>query len=533
MITRASDIKTYYLEPLWKDVLEAEGVGLLDLQNRKLNTKYEINNMYNALKRMCFFESTDDDIVYRKAFVLDRIGKTHDIDEVERDYEVPAYTFGRKATTLLLKLYESGLSRSVRTEDKETDDKLTELLDQYIADTNIHAMAIEYYKQARASGCAVVSVMHEDLEGRDTIRLMFNSRPSSEFRLVYDNEGKVEKYLFATRRIVDGEEQNVIEIWTDTERYGRDVFGKRFEIEGGNPYGFIPIVVMRDNKRYPYGEGMNDLVNECLTYNYQRFLQEVDSTYAAMNYTLLTNTSVGDGEATGNVDIVTVEGKEPRSRSASNAVRLSPRSVIAIERVQTEDVPPAIDIVSGEPHSVVLMDMADRIKMEALKNEGVSPAVLSDSVPELSGKAMQILDKELLTRREQDSTVFKQYEQELCVVIAKIANIADSAGLPERPELYNIDFVEPYYADQTPTEEYDLAWRMYRDGVISLVDLIQKYNPEITDNESALEFVKTNKSFQKRLAAMGMADLNTIQPAAQDAQNILEGQASDTGTVPA
>ena len=137
------------------------------------------------------------------------------------------------------------------------------------------------------------------------------------------------------------------------------------------------------------------------------------------------------------------------------------------------------------------LDSIDYLIKTCAISYGLPASYLSNKPSERkSGVSRLIENKELSEKRLDDIELFRKYEQQAFQVIKTVFNKHNNTKFSDKSFL-KVDFAEP---QSFSISEQAQSWALLMDyGVIDPVDLIQKLNPDLSEEEAQKKF-ENNKS---------------------------------------
>lgn len=310
--------------------------------------------------------------------------------------------------------------------------------------------------------------------------------------------GKLEIDVFpADLYRVKSSEKNfrqIVELWIPVTTRGTTDFHvwsaeeyRRLDYKGAvikqepNRYGRIPGVFLQFDRSTAdyYGSGLFEIVLATLDNNKLKFLADNNIDFNGFGVWLAVNFG------------------------AASDIRLTPNRVLAVNGVVTgEGAPIEPDLRSVTPSESYLSieETRDARYRRALRDLGL-PASLYDSNPGLvaSGVAMLLERQELLEIRAKDIEVMRKCEQDLCNCIRDIVNADLFLNLPETE--VGVDYAE-FEIVLEPAADFDLKTKKFEYGVMGARDYVTSIsgNDLVTDDKSAIEYIKTNRELFKTLS---------------------------------
>lgn len=139
---------------------------------------------------------------------------------------------------------------------------------------------------------------------------------------------------------------------------------------------------------------------------------------------------------------------------------------------------------------------------------GVSPDNFKLTGDVQSGFALKISKARLLELREQQKKIWRKVEQDIFELTKKTVNLYPEFDNMAEQAKFNIDFGEIEVAED-PSIELDVFQRKIELGVMSLVDVAMKYNPDLKTEDQAIEFLKKNNDLKRKIGdRFGLTNLS-------------------------
>jgi hypothetical protein len=138
---------------------------------------------------------------------------------------------------------------------------------------------------------------------------------------------------------------------------------------------------------------------------------------------------------------------------------------------------------------------------------GVSQDQFKLTASPQSGFALKISKERLLELREMQNKIWRKIENDVFELAKETTNLyPDFKGIAPAAK-FSIDFAE-YEVAEDPIVELDVFQRKIELGVISLIDVVKKYNPDIDSDEKAMEFLKKNNEIKRKIGdRFGLSNL--------------------------
>jgi hypothetical protein len=124
-----------------------------------------------------------------------------------------------------------------------------------------------------------------------------------------------------------------------------------------------------------------------------------------------------------------------------------------------------------------------------------------------SGFALRISKERLLELREMQKKIWRKIEQDVFELTKEASNLYPDIKSIAGSSKFSIDFAD-YQVAEDPIVELDTFQRKIELGVISLVDVVKKYNPDIDSEEKAMEVLKKNNEIKRKIGdRFGLSNL--------------------------
>lgn len=478
---------------LWDSPLRAEGFGRVNSLDRtkEPDVSVEIENLIEYQRLVSFAKTSEYDVDNRERFLIDFVSNVFTEETLEKSI-IPKRSIVPKTLNNVAMLYKQNPERWLAGEkDVHPDDEAYQAIAR---SSGLNATMKRSYYWALCTN--LVMVMPRVTQTKRGPKLDYIVRTPSSFRVLLSDSGDVEKLLYSTE-IYGGEvsPENAVVVWTPDEVYIRDVAGNQKPLAGNegmvNPYGRIPAVFIQleEDESSIYTGGAWDLTEAALRVNFYELLLQDDLMMDAMGVWLAKNMSLSESSV------------------------LSPRKVYAYESIQDvegADIPPELANISGTPNAQLIYDMMSALAKDAAINEGISPAMLETQVRELSGRALKIMQQELLDRRANDAERMEWFERELYGITAQVVENAKRAGewpgevITTDEEVFQIDFSENTESDLDEDKRLKMERELVNDGILSPVDWYMRYNSDVTDEKEILDRIKKNKQLAQSLMGAGL-----------------------------
>lgn len=477
---------------LWEDTLIAEGLGAYDEKTKSYSVENEIASLLDCKKKECFYTNSSDNRLYRKAFLTDYIAPYWKPKSIKTSI-VPAKSFVKRVIKLTSLLYKNAAVRKLNTDNQA----IIESFETIYRDASANRFFKTLLRKLKLHNYMLVHPVTREIDGEHTFCL--DSYTPDCFRVKLDNAGNIITVLYASTFPTidkDGIEsvQNCIVVWTKDKHYIRDMSGEIVtnydNPDNINPYDFIPFELICLEDAPLYEGGNDDLIESNLTANYLELLSLQDSTYAAINLLIYQNLNLTKNQT------------------------ISPKTALgALDIMQGEGqpIPPDAKFISGDPHIQEFITAMNAEEKKAGRREGLSNTLLSDTVQELSGKALKYSMYELLEYRQDDSEtmlpiekrIFRKSAMVLDVDRSKYSFYPNLKGIiPPDRNLLTVDFAEITFEDDAKLT-YELDRMKVADSILSRYDFYRNYNTDLTDDKEILARMLQNKKDNAQFESMG------------------------------
>lgn len=463
------------LRRIWEAVLRAEGFGVANPDGR-IDVDAEIDNLMHYTLLSTFYFNTEYDILNRKRFLAEFSAPVYSNWGLNRSI-IPYDSFVKDILSRASLLYKQGAVRSIK--DQQTHDSYH----QIIKSSKINTKSKSWHKLCKLHDLVLVRPVIHTQNGRSY--LTYDIKTPDQFRVILDDNNAIEKVLYPSQRVKDNIREDVIIVWTASQHYGVDVHGNKFAVEGNpnmiNPYKVIPFVPLSlsDDSLF-YSGGAQELVYSNLLHNFYQLLTNADAHTSSLNVFI--------GQNLGGA-----LGTDPFLR---------PGDVLNVESQDSTDASKTVNgqFVSSELFADRLADLQDKVFKRAAIKRGIPPSFLADTVQELSGKALRSSYRALLEEKMDDADVVRDFEVELAVMTCTVSNYHRAetkypvVDINKVREGFYVDFNETEFAGDDPNAEFTLEMDKVEAGILGIVDVIRKYNPDISNDEEAMAFYDKNKA---------------------------------------
>lgn len=449
-----------------------EAENLLRIQQQEKLYDYYISDELKILKRL--------NNVLAVTFDED------DIEEFQKEY----VNITKKVINQLAIVYKEPAQRTLQSSGKP-DEKLTKYYSS-ILPANVNTTDKSAHRYSKLFNTSLTRVNFRNG------RVVYDVLPSHLFDVITDdNDPYMLKQISYDKYIknADGDDELYTVFWTKDKHYMRQVlevgdkyiFGDEVPIGNNkemiNPYRVIPFAVMRMEMQGDFwGTGQCDLANV----NEQ------------LNFLLTDLTNGGIIMQSWGTPFLANTGLEEKNKK----VRFGPKHPIAVKQTNSE-FPPVFEYKNANPLiSEVRATIDWKIKMIAL-TKGLNPNSFLADAKAASGYSKIIDSLEQLEIRRDDIEPCRIYEDERFNITRKVVNYHtefQENGLEKIPddEYLAVDFAEINIPQTTDENIKENEFKL-KNGLISVVDLMKKQNPDLTDEEIK-EKIKRNMEVNKKIA---------------------------------
>jgi hypothetical protein len=490
------------ISSLWEKVLKVENFGCFNIYENvyDISVDSEIDSLLNCLSKSAFYFTSKYHKLCRKGFLCDYIAPFWSVDSLRQSI-IPTVSFVPRVIKLISLLYKENAIRWIDTNDESKQIAY----DILIRDGFIHKAYKSILRQLKLHNWLLVRPVTRQFDGR--VKFSYDIIAPESFRVQLDDSGNLEKVLLSSKIVVSNNGvdllQNCVVVWTNEYHYILDVNGKQINnpenSENKNPYGFIPFVLLTlDEAASLYDGGNDDLIESNIIANYYQLLVNQDATFSAINVFIHHNLGLQSNEV------------------------LSPmvaRGLNDIRQGEGFPIPPDGKFVSGNPHFSDLNSLVVSTEKLAAIRQGISPAMLSDNISEVSGKALKAYLYELLETRKDDSEIMDSNERRVYSITARVVNVdrrinkynAITTDLVEDSNRFYVDFGEISFEEDAQVE-YALAKQKTIDGILSYYDFVRMYNTDVSEEAEIDKMLAKNQLILNRVKSSGfrkaLIDLN-------------------------
>lgn len=292
----------------------------------------------------------------------------------------------------------------------------------------------------------------------------------------------------------DSDAQDRFIWWTDNYHFTTNAKGEIVsDGDGYNPIGMIPgVFIAEDQDGFFWAEGGEDLVDGAIKIN-----------------TMLTDLDY----------IMWLQGFGQLVITGSNVpetVKVGPQNVISVNYDKDREAKPEITILNHNPPIQDWLSAIEQKTALTLTTNDLSPSTVStklDATNPAAGIALLIENSEAINNLEDKQKDFAVAERELYPVIAGWQNLYAKSGwltedfqeigtVPESVEL-SLQFhdLKPQITEGQKLD--DLAKRKNL-GISTMVDLILKDNPDLTETEARAKLAEIEAEKSARAAMFGV-----------------------------
>ena len=471
----------------WEQPLKQEGFGYVDRFRSTTDVSNEIDNLYHYTTIASFIDNTPHDRLNRERILVNYIKEYFTYSTLNRII-IPTFSFVSDVLANKSLLYKRPANRQI---DDDTQNVHFQAL---IRDSDIDAKIQSAYLSLKAYGVIAVRPVIRLID--DEYSLQYEVYTPDKFRVLLDDNGVPCKMLYESELYSIEGREDIIVVWTSTEHYYLNVKGEKYFFSGNengiNPYGRLPFSWFRSDESTFYAGGCAELVEANLEYNYYKLATQFDANYSAINLFLGTNLQSA------------FEGKK----------YLRPGDIINVP-VENQDIQVKGEFISPQVFFDKLSEQARQIYKDISIRYGVPAYMFIEGAIELSGKAVRNSMRMLLDEKSADAIKLREAERKLAVLTCLIANYHGSIGQLKESSTFDISKIkEKFYIDYSdeefsddPKSEYDLDMKRVNDGVKSIIQIIQKHNPDIKSKDDALRFLRENRQLLDEFSKQGFASL--------------------------
>lgn len=390
-----------------------------------------------------------------------------------------------KALNNICTSYHTGIDRYLTNDEGEVQREQTKLLNDIYKNAGVNLLQKEWYKQGKLFNIVEVKPVWR----KKTEKVEFDIWQPNFFTVEMDGESYLYKntVLFDTIAVIDGEEKDVKEVWTDKEHfylvfkesvqvgYGDakkliDVYDKK-PVDGNaemiNPYGMIPSCELRFKIGQDYyGNGMFDLVEDNIWH-------DVVENAAVLNLMFKGSGGILYSVNMGNVGSIAVQ----------------PFTINAVNNVSKDVIEPKIESVNLNYSVAEMIEHTKNNIQQILMMKGLSSqagTVDNQNAPGVS-KALDM--DELEMQKQEDEQILVDFEERLYQVVKAVYNYhTTDKKLPD-----DLTFVCQFNKKKTAlnTQDYINKWTFELDrGLKSKVDYLTEDNPSLTEDQAIAQLKK-------------------------------------------
>ncbi len=272
-------------------------------------------------------------------------------------------------------------------------------------------------------------------------------------------------------------DEDLIVYWSDEEHcYINPTTWKKIPIEGNpgmvNPYGQLPFAKLSFNESSDYwGEPQQDLVENNIWYD----VKEMNSFFVEMFQGL----GVGVGI----------------NLSKNGTISLSPNTMILVDKVTSDMVPPSINFSStGAPLSE-LRESSNEFYKRIGNSKGLSSQSMSNEISDQSGISKAYDSAELSIKKDSHKIIMKAFEKDLFGKFRMVYNFHMKDKISDKL-MFKIDITEDE-PQINVSEEIAITEFRINNNLTSIVDLMIKDNPDL-NTEEAMTRLEQNKILNEK-----------------------------------
>lgn len=373
-----------------------------------------------------------------------------------------------KVLDLVCTIYNAGADRYLLNPDGKVNEEATEKLMDAYNQINFPKIINQIYKQGYLFNTVLVQPVfrNEQIE-IDIITPNFCSV------IGQDNDFTRAKEVMISKAVGD---EDLIVYWSDEKHCYINSNQKEIPIEDNpgmiNPYGKLPQAKLSfsDSSDF-WGEPQTDLVENNIWYD----VREMNSYFVEMFQGL----GVGVGV----------------NLSKNGTISLSPNTMILVDGVTNESVPPSINFSStGAPLSE-LRESLDTYYKRIGNSKGLSPQSMSNEVSDQSGISKAYDSAELSIKKDSHKIIMKAFEKELFEKFRIVYNYHMEDSFDEKL-IFKVDIIEDEPAINV-SEEIEITQFRLDNNMTSIVDLMIKDNPDMNTDE-AIKRLEENKKLNEK-----------------------------------
>ena len=407
-----------------------------------------------------------------------------------------------KVLDLVCTIYNAGADRYLLNPDETVNEEATEkLMDAYNL-INFPKLMNSIYKQGYLFNTVLVQpVPRNDRIEIDIITPNFCSVVGD------DNDFTKAKEIMISKAVGN---DDLIVYWSDKEHCYIDANDKKKAIKGNpgmkNPYGKLPFSKLSFNDSSDFwGEPQQDLVENNIWYD----VREMNSYFVEMFQGL----GVGVGV----------------NLSKNGTISLSPNTMILVDNVSADQVPPSINFSSTGAPLAELRDSLDDFYKRIGNSKGLSAQSMSNDISDQSGISKAYDSAELSIKKDSHKIIMKAFEKELYEKFRLVYNANMKDGFDEKLT-FKVDIVEDE-PQINVSEEIAITEFRLNNNMTSIVDLMIKDNPDMNTDEALLRLEENKKLNEKYLTNYNNTENGKDKKESNFSKNgFAEAETEDTGS---
>lgn len=400
-----------------------------------------------------------------------------------------------KILDMVCTIYNAGADRYLLDSSGEVDEKQTEILMNIYNGFDISKKINEIYKQGYLFNCILIQpVWRDEKIDLDIITPNFCSVDS------YDYNQEKAKSVMIAKSI---ENEDMIVYWDDSKHNYIDIHGTHKAVkdnEGNmnvgmvNPYKELPFAVLRFQSSSDFwGEPQQDLVENNIWYD----VRESNNMFVEMFQGL----GVGIGINLG------------KNTTITNA----PNTIILVNDVRDDMQTPSLEYASTNAPMADLRENLDLFYKKIGNSKGLSPQSMANDIVGQSGVAKAFDSYELSIKKDSHKHIMKQFEKELFEKIKLVYNYHTTGDRLSDEAEFTVDIFEDEPETDVKTEIEKTNFNLDK-NIISIVDLMIQYNPDLNTDE-AIRILEENKKLNETYLKPNVKEINNGQAGQTPAVN--------------
>jgi hypothetical protein len=423
------------------------------------------------------------DISAREAFLVDYAQPLLSFDTLNESI-IPTETFVPRFIDEVAIAYQYPPDRWIVTKDEKgkaiDDETKTGELNELYKTFDVNSKLNEGYRRANlVNVIAVRPIIYKEkqIEKRN-LDLIYPDE--FVFRSDASDPHVPEKFMY--ERNVNG--KYYIYVWNaDGTNYWRDCDDATI-VREFDQYPIIPFAFMRlRDSKDAYGSCEHSLIEGNIKANYREMLNQTNLTFVTGPVGIAINCDLSDGSV------------------------LNPRNYIKKDKVLS-DAPGMTtrpDFKFVQPNLVV--EEVDRVKQSGIKetgkNIGMPDSAFKDSAQVQSGVSRQLERESIYNKRAMHLQSLDKFEHDLWKVIQKVMEVEKSNSKLQDASLeVRVDFTDISEPDD-PTKEWELMKEKMESNIISVLDVIEYYNKDVSDAKTAQGILDKNQKENATLKKSG------------------------------